>query len=340
MEEQFTDLPTYRNGKGDVMLTSFDYYEQTEKLVSPLKNPSLFEQEQDIIKNFADCVHTVKEQNTDCPFCGEKENQLFFTKWKIHYYRCQKCFSIHAGIGGDELEKYKKNERLATLRLNQEYQSDTSRRRMVLWNDLIDWYQFRCFRYLGKNRNLCVLDFGTRYHELIRLMRESGLIRRYELRNSILNDVPDGKPEPADVVLCMDYIQQESVPLRFLREVYESMKENGLLFFSTRMGSGIDVLTLKEKNKSIFPYEFNLLPTPQGLHMLFEQAGFHILELTTPGTMDVRYLHDQADSLESENVFLHYFLKNARAVDLADFQRFLQKSSMSSYAQLVARKVK
>ena len=132
----------------------------------------------------------------------------------------------------------------------------------------------------------------------------------------------------------------EFVPLQFLKEVHKSLKDNGLLFFSIRMGSGIDVLALKENNKSIFPYEFNLLPTPKGLRILLEQAGFEVLELTTPGTMDVSYLHEQVNSLENENAFLYYFLKTAGAAELAEFQRFLQKSGLSSYAQLVARKEK
>jgi SAM-dependent methyltransferase len=322
------------------MLTSFDYYEQAEKLVPLLKNPFLFEQELDIIKEIVDHADVIKEWDTGCPFCGEKKSSIFFKKWDVPYYRCPQCFSIYARIDGGELEKYKKNESLKALRLDQEYQSDTGSRRVALWNDLLDWYRFRCFRYLGRNQDLRVLDFGTRYLELIRLLADSGLAGRYELRNSILEIDFGEKVEQADVILCMDYIQQESDPLKFLQEICKSLKEDGLLFFSTRMGSGIDVLALKEKNKSIFPYEFNLLPTPQGLYILLEKAGFEILELTTPGTLDVSYLHEQADFLEHENAFLHYFLKNARAVDLADFQRFLQKSGMSSYAQLVARKVK
>ncbi len=322
------------------MLTSFDYYEQPKKLVPPLKNPSLFEQELAIIREFAYDADAVEYRDAGCPFCGEKESRLFFTKWRVDYYKCPRCFGIYAGIDRKALERYKKKEALSALRLTEEYQSDTSRRRMALWKDQLDWYQFRCFRYLGKNQGLTVLDFGTRYQELIQLIKTSGLAGRYEIRNSLLAAGCGERADPADVILCMDYIQQESAPLQFLQKLRGSLKENGLLFFSTRMGSGIDVLALKEKNRSIFPYEFNLLPTPKGLHILFERAGFQIVEFTTPGTLDVGYLHEQADSLENENAFLYYFLKNARAVDLAEFQRFLQKSSMSSYAQLVARKVR
>ena len=339
-EQKLTRQPAYRIRKESKMFTSFDYYEQAEKLVPPLKNPSLFEREQNIIKNFAESAHTVEDWNTGCPFCKEKEYKLFFTKWKVPYYKCPNCFSIYAGIDGEELKRYKKNEALAALRLDWEYQSDTSNRRTILWNDLLDWYRFRCFRYLGKNQNLKILDFGTRYRELIRLIKNSGLVHSYELRNSILSINADEKTESADVVLCMDYIQMEFVPLQFLKEVHKSLKDNGLLFFSIRMGSGIDVLALKENNKSIFPYEFNLLPTPKGLRILLEQAGFEVLELTTPGTMDVSYLHEQVNSLENENAFLYYFLKTAGAAELAEFQRFLQKSGLSSYAQLVARKEK
>lgn len=322
------------------MFTSFDYYEQKEKLASPLKNPSLFKQELDIIEKFARNHISKEKEDIYCPACKEKHNILFFKKWDVDYYRCPNCFTIFNYIDVEYMEEYKTDETLVALRTKEEYQLDTSSRRMFLWDDLLDWYKFRCFRYLKKNQNLCIIDYGTRYFELIRLIRDSGLASDYELRNSIINLESNGKVESADVILCMDYIQQEQFPIQFLKKINAELKEEGLLFFSTRMGSGIDVLTLKGNNNGIFPYEFNLLPTPLGLEFMFEDAGFQILELTTPGVLDVSYLFEQLECLEENNTFLYYFLKNAKENDLAEFQRFLQKSSMSSYAQLVARKVK
>lgn len=322
------------------MFTSFDYYEQKEKLASPLKNPSLFKQERDIIEKFA-WKHISKEkENIYCPVCKGEHNKRFFKKWNVNYYRCENCFTIFNDIDAEYIEEYRNDETLIDLRTKKEYQLDTSSRRMSLWDDLLDWYKFRCFRYLKKNQNLCIIDYGTRYFKLIELIRASGLACDYELRNSIINLESNGKVESADVILCMDYIQQERFPIQFLKRINKELKEDGLLFFSTRMGSGIDVLTLKENNNGIFPYEFNLLPTPLGLEIMFEDAGFQILELTTPGVLDVSYLFERIECLEENNTFLYYFLKNAKENDLAEFQRFLQKSSMSSYAQLVARKVK
>lgn len=55
---------------------------------------------------------------------------------------------------------------------------------------------------------------------------------------------------------------------------------------------------------------------------MLAQTGFELLEFTTPGTFDLNYVKANKDGLAE-----------------ADFQRFIPKSGLSSYAQVIARRM-
>ena len=98
------------------------------------------------------------------------------------------CFRrLYVKAGQEILDTYKKDEELIRLRTSKEYQEEESRNRAIVWEELVDWVKFRSFRYIGKNRNLKVIDYGNRYKGLADKLLASGMCREYELRDSILS---------------------------------------------------------------------------------------------------------------------------------------------------------
>lgn len=71
--------------------------------------------------------------------------------------------------------------------------------------------------------------------------------------------------------------------------------------------------------------------------MILEEAGFQLLEITTPGTRDMESVLRNQERIEESNFFVKYLMRVADKRTLADFQRFLQKSGLSSFAQVVAK---
>ncbi len=282
-----------------------------------------------------------KEQETDhtCTVCGSSHTVLFFEKWGVPYYRCEKCDSIFVKTSPEILNRYKKYDALIQLRTSPEYQQEESSSRSLVWEELVDWVRFRTFRYSGKNENLHVIDYGNRYEGLVDLIRKSGLCSRYELRDSILNSENGEQITDADIILYFNKIQQSLQPLLDLKETYDALKPDGLLFFSTRIGTGFDILTLKGEAK-IFPYEHVLLPSLQGLQILLKKAGFQMLEYSTPGRKDIEYVCEHKEAIGPDSCFLKYMIERGNEVTYTDFQRFLQKSGLSSHAQIVAKKEK
>ena len=325
------------------MFTAFSYYdpEEENRVRRDIKDSASFNAELKIAKKFADSkADTLTGKKKEyCPICNGVHISLFYEKWGVDYLRCDKCYSIFADVERTILQEYREFPDMLNHRITTEYQEKAMTNRKQIWDEVFDWLKFRTYRYLGKNKDLSVIDYGTRYHGLVQMLASSDLCKEYELRDSILdmqNDA-DVKVSEADVILCLDYIQQEIEPIYYLEKIKHNLKPNGLLFLSTRVGSGFDILTLREHNRNVFPYEHVMLPSKEGLKIMLEAAGFELLEITTPGSFDWNYVKSNRNYVSTKDYFLQYFMDTATPNMEAEFQRFLQQSGMSSYAQVVAR---
>ena len=110
------------------------------------------------------------------------------------------------------------------------------------------------------------------------------------------------------------------------------------MILNARAGSGFDILTLRENNREIYPYEHILLPSVRGLTQLLQRNGYEVLEVTTPGVMDLKYVMESKERLGDRETFVRYFLEEASPLMLQEFQRFLQKGCLSSFICIIARK--
>lgn len=316
------------------MLKAYDYAENREERIE-LQNAGLFRMEKSVALQFV-LEHPAHKKAGECPICKSKHTKFIFSRYDVNYLFCEDCCSIFLPIEKELIGKYLDMQTMKELRLSEEYQKQAEYRRADIWDDLVMWIQYRTYRYLGRNTELDVIDYGNRYLGLVDRFRQSGIAGNYELRNSILN-VETEKIEKADVILYMNQLQHETNPTETLKELRKELKEDGVLILNTRLGSGFDILTLKGNMDSIFPYEHIMLPSRKGLEMILEEAGYELLEITTPGTRDMESVIRNKERIEESNFFVKYLLQTADKATMADFQQFLQKSGLSSFAQVVAR---
>lgn len=326
------------------MLTAFNYYEPEEenRIQRRMKENSFFEQELKVAENFSKIHAKNSTGRTSCVVCGSNKLLRFYEKWGVEYLRCEDCASIMANVREEDVEEYVHLKELKKIRLSDENQRIGSENRQQRWEELLDWLRYRTFRYCGRNTGFSILDYGNRWKGLSQLLQRSTLCEKYELRDSILVDEKQEEsimPEPVDIILALDYIQQKVKPVQLFREIHNKLKKGGLFILGVKAGSGFDILTLRENNKNIFPYEHVLMPSKEGISIMLAQTGFELLEFTTPGTFDLNYVKANKEGLAENDYFMQYFLKTATPSAEADFQRFIQKSGLSSYAQVVARRM-
>ena len=318
------------------MLRSYEYTEQSYANDSFQSN-LLRDKEINFAYQFSMQKGRKNEKFRKCPVCGKDSGQYFYTKWQVDYLVCESCKSVYACCEKDSVEMYRKYQELLEFRRSNFYQAEVTSRRQQYWEDFLEWLQIRSFRFLKKNSGLSIIDVGNRYYGYIDAIKKSDLCEQYKLIDSILNYSENDEIEQADIVFYFDQMQQEQNPVNKLKELFSMLKHKGMLVIGTRAGSGFDVLTLKEHNIKIYPYEHIVLPSVQGLVGMLEDAGYKVLEVTTPGVMDVQYVREGQKWLDNSNAFVKNLVQADESV-LKEFQRFLQKSCMSSYVRVIAMK--
>ncbi len=322
------------------MLRSYQYTEKSY-LDYSMQDSAFQAKEMDIVQRYVKNNHKRDDLRRDCPICGEDTGRYFFTKWGVDYLLCKKCKSIFAVCSQEDVESYLRYQELIDFRTSVSYERQMTEKRQAVWKEFLEWLEVRSFRFLHKNHDLHVVDVGNRFVGFVESIKVSPICGKYELRNSDLK-METGKigRQAADIVLCNDVLKTEYQPQKLLTEIKESLKPTGLLVIGARVGNGFDILTLKEKNTRICPYEHIFLPSVKGISKLLKDNGFDLLEITSAGVMDVKYVLDDAGDFEGQDGFVQYLLKETDETVLHEFQRFLQKSCMSSYVRVIARKTK
>lgn len=156
-----------------------------------------------------------------------------------------------------------------------------------------------------------------------------------ELAMSRADDAP-GRVEAATLFESLDRVDD---PARLLRAVVERLVPGGLLFVTSLVSSGFDVAVLGVKNMYLYPPDRTNCFSLRGLERLLSDAGLTLLEVSTPGVLDVEIVqtHVRYDPARSLSGFERQLLSADRET-LEAFQTFLQQNRMSSFARIIGRK--
>lgn len=148
-----------------------------------------------------------------------------------------------------------------------------------------------------------------------------------------------GLPE-VHVISAFEKLEHQHAPQTFLEGLRDRLVPGGLLFLTTRTCSGFDLQMLWDKAAYIYvPEHLNLLSIP-GLEALLQRSGLELVELSTPGQLDVELVL-QAAAADPSIVLPPFFqtlLADRGALAHRDFQAFLQKHRLSSHVRIAARR--
>lgn len=139
--------------------------------------------------------------------------------------------------------------------------------------------------------------------------------------------------------VLLEALDRVDDPVALLRGVYLAVAPEGLIFVTGLVVSGFDMAVLGTRSRYLYPPDRANCFTLAGLQQLLIQSGFELLEVSTPGLLDVEIM--QAHLAEDPSLELPPF---ERALVTADeetrqaFQTFLQENRLSSFARLVGIK--
>ena len=69
---------------------------------------------------------------------------------------------------------------------------------------------------------------------------------------------------------------------------------------------------------------------------MLEDFNFEVIELSTPGSLDLQNLENQIDDIELPKIF-YDIIKNRDLQIKETFQEFLQRSRLSSHMRILAK---
>lgn len=288
-----------------------------------------------------------------CPACNELDRTYFIGKDGFEYNICKKCDTIYINPRPTPqlLEDYYKHSEHYKYWAKYIFPQTEKVRREQIFKprakkvaELIDRY-FTPSRW-RKEYDLIEIGagYGTFCEEISKCVKLNHLIaiepsvlaktchkkgiKTYQMTAEKFAKDMIGK---ADIAVAFELIEHLFNPKEFIKNCRLILSEGGLLILTCPNAKGFDMSVLGEKSESFNPEHLNYF-NPKSLSLLVENSGFEVLEISTPGKLDVELVKKQAKKDD-----LSPFMWGL--VNLGDkFQTFLQENCLSSHLWMVARK--
>ena len=283
----------------------------------------------------------------DCPACGG-DSVPAFERDGFGYRECSDCESVFTSPRPTATAVSRFYEDTEAGRLRVEYFQAAGRERMAnVVRPRLDWVA----NYVANSTpdGILMVDLGGAYAGFLAEARKQDVARECHAV-----DVPGGlradaqaagagvEPEPdpgaADVVTAFEQLEHQASPVAFLSRARAFLKPGGWLFATTRTISGLDLQVLWDRVPYVFvPEHMNLLSV-EGLHRILEVTGFEVVELSTPGQLDVELVEQSArDHDVALPRFLRYLFRHRGDQCRSDLQELLQRHRLSSHVRIAAR---
>ncbi len=313
-------------------------------LLSEFKRLSL----EDTAKFFGDKTARVRMA---CPACAADDAHEAFEKQGFSYQQCRQCDSVYVSPRPTQaaLAEYYQSSSASHYRVEHfSRQTAEARRRHLLRSHTLWMGQLLDEAHTPESRS--VVDIGSNSAALFEEMRRRDLFDDF----ASLDPLPGLEEEFAEkgvtvltegsgsagAVTAFEQLEHEFSPFDYLRKAADMLSDGGTFFFTTRTISGFDLQVLWDKAPYVFVPEHLNLMSVEGIRILVKRAGLELVELSTPGQLDLELTQLAAKEDPSIELpsFVKYLLESRDELAHADFQNFLQKHRLSSHVRVAATK--
>jgi cyclopropane fatty-acyl-phospholipid synthase-like methyltransferase len=287
-----------------------------------------------------------------CPACKSTNGVPKFEKDGFHYHECDVCHTLFISpVPTDEAKEwyFEHSEYLKYWRENMPAEVRETRNKVLYSkrahsiSETADKYHTTFRRILeiggGMGEMSVFLDQELQYDEYL-IVEPQPITSPYP-KVKIINSTIENLVlhEQVDLVLAYELIEHITDPDILLTKVFSNLVTGGYFILSTPASGGYDITVLQEKARAV-GYDHVSLYTVDSLQLLLKRHGFEIVEISTPGSLDMPMIHQayEKQELQTNNVALKFLLDNA-ALYQDSFQEYLKKNLLSSHMICIARKV-
>ncbi len=145
---------------------------------------------------------------------------------------------------------------------------------------------------------------------------------------------------PFDLLTAFELMEHLHTPRIFIEKVNTLLKSGGYFLFTTLNIDGFDLQVLWDTSKSIAPPHHINFINPKAARKLVEDCGLEVVEITTPGKLDVDivYRRYKEDGTIPHDRFWKLFFDRCSEKTRDIFQELLIKDMLSSHMWVLARK--
>lgn len=294
-------------------------------------------------------AHEPGFSDTCCPACHGSTVPHAFVHQSLNYRRCNDCETLYISPGPTEslhLDFVRKSRAMAFWRERLPAQMLETRKPM--YRERVE-YALGVWARMGL-KPATTFEFGAGNGEFaealaactavghIVLLEPQAL--KLDLPNvEILTEGFDALMDSArqfDTVFAWELIEHVVEPDMFLRAVRQVLKPGAPFILSTPNERSVETRMLGRNSSNIL-FDHVRLYNPSSIRTLLERNGFRIVELCTPGKLDVARVQSYIDAhpgTPGNDVALQLILGDAAARD--DLQRLLQANLLSSHMRVVA----
>jgi 2-polyprenyl-3-methyl-5-hydroxy-6-metoxy-1,4-benzoquinol methylase len=290
-----------------------------------------------------------KRRNLPCVACASENILDEFTKNGFSYALCCECGSLYQTPRPpiEQFEEFYKKSKSSRYWAEIFFPAVAEARREKIFKPRVQYLMDKC-KEIGLEVEK-IIDVGAGYGifldewkkirpDVKALAIEPSSALATECRNkgfnveeSIAENVI-GYDGYADLVVCFEVLEHVDSPFEFITVLKKMVRPGGYLFISTLCIDGFDLKMLWDKSSQISPPHHINFHSIKGFELLFNRAGLHDIQITTPGKLDVDIVKNYIEKnpqFTKENRFIHALLKDADRSNM--FQEFLIQNKLSSH---------
>jgi 2-polyprenyl-3-methyl-5-hydroxy-6-metoxy-1,4-benzoquinol methylase len=289
----------------------------------------------------------------NCPACNTK-GDYSFQKDDFIYEVCNKCSTLYVSPRPHEsvFNKFYLEAPSVKYWASTFYKETAEARRKKMWKPKVSMVLDLIKKYNLQNYNL--VDIGAGFGifceelncvsnmlitaiepepELTKACQNKGIkvIQKF-LQDVVIKDLDEGP----QVFVSFELFEHLQNPNLFLTSLFDLMRPGDFFIFTTLSGVGVDIQVLWEKSKSVSPPHHLNFFNPLSIKILLSKVGFKVLEVSTPGKLDIDILVNNYDLIKDK--FWRTLLKHSTEDDRKDWQSFISKSGQSSHMMVCCQK--
>jgi len=325
-----------------------------------IRPKELFEEYLEVSKNdinvfFSDYNSFI---SIDCPACNSSSKTNAFIKHGFNYVKCDNCYTLYTSPRPTEkmISNFYKNSLSGKFWAERFFPETAEARREMIFRPRVDLLE-SIISTVQLPEPKSLVDVGSGFGIFLEEVNKRDIFdKTYGIEPSIdladtcrskgINVIEKAVEEidenelQVSIATSFEVFEHLYNPEEFINSIKRIIKPNGIIYFTTLTISGFDLLVLGKNSKSISPpHHINFFST-EGLKILMSRCGLDIVEIATPGKLDVDIIMNtlKDDPTIDPPDFIKYILKH-RSKDLyQNFQTFLQQNNLSSHVRVIARK--